>query len=54
MPSPKGTGFEQPLKPHQHWHIDVSYINAYGTFDLAQRSGWVTVVLSCIGICESR
>ena len=28
----KGTGFEQPLQPHQHWHIDVSYINLCGTF----------------------
>jgi hypothetical protein len=25
-PSKKGTGFEQPPAPHQHWHIDVSYI----------------------------
>jgi hypothetical protein len=31
-PSKKGTGFEQPLAPHQHWHIDVSYINISGTF----------------------
>jgi putative transposase len=31
-PSRKGTGFEQPLQPHQHWHIDVSYINLCGTF----------------------
>ena len=22
--SRKGTGFEQPLQPHQHWHIDVA------------------------------
>lgn len=28
----KGTGFEQPPEPHQHWHIDVSYINVSGTF----------------------
>src|SRR5256886_6676466 len=28
----KGTGFEQPLQPHQHWHIDISYINLSGTF----------------------
>src|SRR6516165_2985133 len=26
-PSKKGTGFEQPPQPHQHWHIDVSYLN---------------------------
>jgi putative transposase len=31
-PSRKGSGFEQPLRPHQHWHIDVSYINLCGTF----------------------
>jgi putative transposase len=31
-PSKKGTGFEQPPAPHQHWHIDVSYINIAGTF----------------------
>jgi len=31
-PSRKGTGFEQPLKPHEHWHIDVTYINLSGTF----------------------
>jgi putative transposase len=32
LPSRKGTGFEQPLQAHQHWHIDVSYINLCGTF----------------------
>ena len=31
-PSKKGTGFERPLAAHQHWHIDVSYINISGTF----------------------
>jgi transposase InsO family protein len=30
--SKKGTGFVQPLRPHQHWHIDISYINIDGTF----------------------
>jgi len=28
----KGTGFEQPLEAHQHWHIDVSYLNIAATF----------------------
>ena len=32
VPSKKGTGFVQPLRPHQHWHIDISYINVGGTF----------------------
>jgi putative transposase len=31
-PSLKGTGFQQPLRPHEHWHVDVSYINISGTF----------------------
>ncbi len=31
-PSKKGTGFVQPLKPHEHWHVDISYINVEGTF----------------------
>jgi len=31
-PSRKGTGFDQPLRPHQHWHIDVAYVNVAGTF----------------------
>ena len=31
-PSKKGGGFVQPEKPHQHWHIDISYLNVSGTF----------------------
>jgi transposase InsO family protein len=31
-PSKKGTGFVQPLRPHEHWHSDVSYLNIAGTF----------------------
>ena len=30
--SKKGTGFVQPLEPHEHWHVDVSHINICGTF----------------------
>ena len=32
QPSKKGTGFVQPLRPHEHWHIDVAYLNIGGTF----------------------
>lgn len=32
VPSKKGTGFVQPLVPHEHWHIDISYLNIAGTF----------------------
>jgi transposase InsO family protein len=31
-PSRKGQGFVQPLAPHEHWHVDVSYVNICGTF----------------------
>ncbi len=31
-PSKKGTGFVQPVRPHQHWHIDIAYLNLAGTF----------------------
>ena len=30
--SRKGRGFLQPLQPHEHWHVDISYINVAGTF----------------------
>jgi len=30
--SSKGTGFEQPIKLHQHWHTDIKYVNFRGTF----------------------
>jgi len=31
-PSLKGKGFVQPMQPHEHWHVDVSYLNIGGTF----------------------
>jgi putative transposase len=31
-PSLKGKGFQQPLRTHEHWHVDISYINVAGTF----------------------
>jgi putative transposase len=33
-PSKKGKGFEQPLRPHEHWQVDVSYIHVAGTYFL--------------------
>jgi putative transposase len=30
--SKKGTGFVQPLEAHEHWHVDISYLNIAGTF----------------------
>ena len=31
-PSAKGKGFVPPLPPHEHWHVDVAYLNIAGTF----------------------
>ena len=31
-PSKKGQGFVQPLGPHEHWHVDIAYLNLAGTF----------------------
>ncbi len=30
--SKKGTGFAQPTRPHEHWHIDIAHLNLGGTF----------------------
>jgi putative transposase len=30
--SKKGAGFQQPLRPHEHWHIDVTHLNIANTF----------------------
>ena len=30
--SRKNQGFVQPLAPHEHWHVDISYVNICGTF----------------------
>lgn len=31
-PTEKVTGFEQPIRPHEHWHVDIAHINTHGTF----------------------
>lgn len=30
--SSKGSGFDHPTQPHEHWHTDICYINICGTF----------------------
>jgi len=30
--SKKGHGYLQPTRPHQEWHIDISYVNVLGSF----------------------
>ncbi len=31
-PGKKGTGFDQPTQPHEHWHIDITYLRIGGVF----------------------
>ena len=40
-PSKKGTGFVQPLKPHEHWHVDVTYLNLGGGLLPVLPAGWL-------------
>lgn len=28
----KGKGFVAPTRPHEHWHVDITYLNIGGTF----------------------
>jgi len=46
-PSAKGTGFVQPLPPHPHGHVDVSYRNSAGTFSYlcSLLDGWSRFVV---------
>jgi transposase InsO family protein len=30
--SSKGTGFQHPTTAHEHWHVDIAYLNLGGTF----------------------
>ena len=53
-PSKKGMGFEQPLAAHQHWHIDVSYINISGRFTTCAVFWTVAVATSWTVICGIR
>ena len=56
-PSKKSTGFQQPLRAHEHWHVDVTYINIAGTFyylcALLDGYRMVTAVTWCTGRSES-
>ncbi len=37
--SRKGKGLVQPLTAHEHWHVDVAYINIAGTFVFMAKLG---------------
>ena len=42
-PSKKSTCFEQPYRAHQHWHIDISYLNIAGTFYFLCSECWMVI-----------
>jgi len=45
----KGYGFVQPLAPHEHWHVDVSYL-IFAAFLLSmQRPGWLQPLHRALG-----
>ena len=37
-PSLKGKGFHQPLRTHEHWHVDVTYIKGGFPKSVTRRS----------------
>lgn len=45
----KGSGFIQPLQPHEHWHLDISYINFKNTFVylIALIDGYSRYIVHC-------
>jgi len=47
--SHKGKGFQQPLAPHEHWHVDISYLNIMGPSSISARSWTAVRVCCCIG-----
>jgi putative transposase len=34
----KETSFQQPLAPHEHWHVDIAYINVSDVETIIQRA----------------
>jgi hypothetical protein len=34
----EGRGFVKPLRPHEHWHVDIAYLNLAGTLWGPQRN----------------
>src|SRR5262245_26330619 len=51
--SHKGNGFQQPLVPHEHWHVDISYLNIYRDLLLSLLgSGWLFAFPVALGIAH--
>jgi putative transposase len=47
--SQKGIGFQHPLGPYEHWHVDLSYLN------IARRFNYLCSLLDALsqGECQS-
>lgn len=52
--SKKGTGFQQPLKAHEHWHTDITYLNICGTFYFYVASSMAILARLFIGRSENK
>jgi hypothetical protein len=48
-PSKKGQGFQQPLAPHEHWHVDITYLRLAGTSSTSASCSMAPAGSSCIG-----
>jgi len=64
-PSKKGTGFHQPKRPHQHWHIDITvrlssrrslHQHLWHILLFMRHSGWVQSIHRSLGNprCDDR
>jgi hypothetical protein len=51
-PSKKGTGFQPPLAPHEHWHIDIAHITS--TERSTTSAPLEPAATLSIGVCGSR
>jgi hypothetical protein len=54
QPSRKGTGFEKPLQPHEHWHMTFPISTGAAPFTTFAACWMATVVSSWVGTCGSR
>ena len=48
-PPRRAPGFVQPLRPHEHWHVDVSYLNIAAHFTSCAASSTATAGSSSTG-----
>ena len=54
LPSKKGEGFKQPLKPHAHWHMDISQSTSAARSTICAACWTVSAATSYTGRFASR